>query len=57
MFFIGFGLVMPKLVGSGSWVYFLLMAPFVAVQAKTVQVYVRLFARLLIKPRMQLASA
>ena len=57
MFFLSFGLVMPKLVGADSWVFFLLMAPLVFVQFKTIQVYVRLFGKLLVKPRLQLASA
>lgn len=57
MFFLTFGLVMPKLVGAGSWVFYLLMAPLVFVQFKTVQVYARLFAKLLLKPRPQLAAA
>lgn len=56
MFFIGFGLVMPKLVAADSWVYFVLMAPLVAVQAKTIQVYFRLFAKLLLRPRLQLTA-
>ena len=57
MFFINFGLVMPKLVGAGSWAYLLLMVPLIAVQLKTIQVYFRLFGKMLIKPRLQLASA
>ena len=57
MFFLTFGLVMPKLVGAGSWMYFLLMSPLVLVQIKTLQVYFRLFGKLLLKPRLQLASA
>lgn len=57
MFFLTFGLVMPKLVGAGSWMYFLLMSPLVLVQFKTLQVYFRLFGKLLLKPRLQLASA
>ncbi|OYV31259.1 MAG: hypothetical protein B7Z79_03520 [Thiomonas sp. 20-64-9] len=57
MFFISFGLVIPKLVGAGSWMYYLLMAPLIAVQLKTIQVYFRLFGKMLIKPRLQLASA
>lgn len=57
MFFISFGLVMPKLVGAGSWMYYLLMAPLIAVQLKTIQVYFRLFGKILLKPRLQLASA
>ncbi len=57
MFFISFGLVMPKLVGAGSWMYYLLMVPLIAVQLKTIQVYFRLFGKMLIKPRLQLASA
>ena len=57
MFFLSFGLVMPKLVSADSWAFFLLMAPLVLVQFKTIQVYVRLFGKLLVKPRLQLASA
>ncbi|MDE2175560.1 MAG: hypothetical protein KGJ54_09785 [Betaproteobacteria bacterium] len=57
MFFISFGLVIPKLVSAGSWMYYLLMAPLIAVQLKTIQVYFRLFGKMLIKPRLQLASA
>jgi hypothetical protein len=57
MFFINFGLVMPKLVGAGSWAYLLLMVPLIAVQLKTIQVYFRLFGKMLLKPRLQLASA
>ena len=57
MFFISFGLVTPKLVSAGSWMYYLLMAPLIAVQLKTIQVYFRLFGKMLIKPRLQLASA
>ena len=57
MFFISFGLVTPKLVSAGSWMYYLLMSPLIAVQLKTIQVYFRLFGKMLIKPRLQLASA
>ncbi|WP_079417398.1 TsoY family (seleno)protein [Thiomonas intermedia] len=57
MFFLNFGLVMPKLVGVGSWVYFLLMSPLVLVQFKTLQVYFRLFGKLLLKPGPHLAAA
>lgn len=57
MFFITFGLVNPQLIEDGSLGYFLLMTPFVLVQAKTIQVFVRLVVKLLFKPGLQWASA
>ncbi|WP_298288644.1 hypothetical protein [Thiomonas sp.] len=57
MFFLAFGLVMPKLVSAGSWMYFALMTPLIAVQAKTVQVYLRLLGTVLLQSRQRWASA
>ena len=57
MFFLAFGLVRTGLVGQNTLMFFILLTPLVLVQAKTVQVYARLFTRLLLKPRLQLASA
>jgi len=57
MFFIQFGLIMPKIMTVGSWVYFVLLVPLVGVQGKTILVYLRLINKLLIKPAPSKAAA
>ncbi|MGE4355620.1 TsoY family (seleno)protein [Halothiobacillus sp.] len=47
MFFINVGLTHNDIITHRSWVYFLLMAPFVYVQLKTVQVFWKLKNKLL----------
>lgn len=49
MFFINVGLTHNDIIAHRSWVYFLLMAPFVYVQLKTVQVFWKLKNKLLIR--------
>jgi len=57
MFFIHLGLVMPKLLAPRSWFYFVLMAPLVWVQFKTIQVFFRMVGRLLLQSRQQPSPA
>lgn len=47
MFFLHWGLVQTKVVEQFSWVYFLLLLPFVAIQFKTIQILFILSRKLL----------
>ncbi|OZB75130.1 MAG: hypothetical protein B7X37_03255 [Halothiobacillus sp. 14-55-98] len=49
MFFINVGLTHNEIISHRSWVYFLLMTPFVYIQLKTVQVFWKLKNKLLIR--------
>jgi len=51
VFFLTFGLVGTGVVDKFSFAYYLLLAPFVLVQIKTIQVFFKLRARLLIERR------
>ncbi len=57
LFFLSFGLVKTGLVGQASLAYFLLLTPLAFIQFKTVQVWLRLAGKLLLKPRGALAAA
>ncbi len=57
MFFLNIGLTQNHIIGHGSWAYFLLMAPFVWVQFKTIQAFFLLKQRILNEPRAAAAEA
>ncbi|MFP4683865.1 MAG: TsoY family (seleno)protein [Ectothiorhodospira sp.] len=57
LFFIHLGLIASGVVDAGSWVHYALMAPFVLVQAKTVQVMLHLKRHVMQAPPAAAAAA
>lgn len=57
MFFLNIGLTQNQIISQGSWLYFLLMLPFVWVQIKTIQVFFGLKRRILSEPRQMVPKA